>query len=127
MPCFVTTDEVLRLHRHQIDTYGGSHGVRDAGLLDSALAQPQAAFGGQFAHDGLAEMAAAYLFHLAMNHPFFDGNKRISVATAIYFLEVNGVDFDVDPVELGDLTLAVAAGQKGKDEATAFFRAHVKP
>lgn len=127
MPRFVTTDEVLRLHRHQIDTYGGSHGLRDAGLLDSALAQPQAAFGGQFAHDGLTAMAAAYLFHLAMNHPFFDGNKRISVATAIYFLEINGVDFDVDSVELGDLTLAVAAGQKGKDDATAFFQLHVKP
>jgi death on curing protein len=125
MPRFVSTDEVMRLHRHQIDTYGGSHGLRDAGLLDSALAQPQAAFGGQFAHDGLAAMAAAYLFHLAMNHPFFDGNKRIAAATAIYFLEINGVDFDVDPVEVGDLTLAVAAGQKGKEHATDFFRAHV--
>jgi death-on-curing protein len=127
MPRFVTTDEVLRLHRHQIDIYGGSHGLRDAGLLDSALAQPQAAFGGQYAHDGLAAMAAAYLFHLAMNHPFFDGNKRISVATAVYFLEINGIDFDVDPVEMGDLTLAVAAGQKGKDDAIAYFRSHVKP
>jgi death-on-curing protein len=119
---FPTFDEVLELQRTQIDTFGGSHGLRDEGLLRSALAQPEMQFGGNFAHDDLAAMAGAYLFHLAKNHPFVDGNKRIAAATALLFLALNGRPSVPDPQELGDLTLDVASGAKTKDDAIQFFR-----
>ncbi|HYQ81440.1 MAG TPA: Fic family protein, partial [Anaeromyxobacteraceae bacterium] len=74
-PAFLTLDEVLALHADQIGRYGGSPGLRDLGLLESALAAPRATFGGEHLHGSLPEMAAAYLFHLVRNHPFVDGNK----------------------------------------------------
>ena len=67
---FLTLDDIIESHQNQIDTYGGSHGIRDIGLLESAIAQPEASFGGQYLHADIFEMAAAYLFHLVMNHPF---------------------------------------------------------
>jgi death-on-curing protein len=73
---FLTTDEALAIHRDQIARYGGSPGLRDAGLLDSALATPQTGFGGEYLRRDLFEMAAAYLLQLVKNHPFVDGNKR---------------------------------------------------
>ena len=119
---FPTFDEVLELQRIQIDTFGGSRGLRDEGLLRSALAQPEMQFGGKYVHDDLAAMAVAYLFHLAKNHPFVDGNKRIAAATTLLFLALNGKASVPDPQELGDLTLDVAAGAKSKDDAINFFR-----
>ena len=120
---FPTLEEVLELQRIQIDTFGGSHGLRDAGLLRSALAQPEMQFGGSYVHPDLASMAGAYLFHLAKNHPFVDGYKRVAAATTLLFLALNGKPSLPDPDQLGDLTLAVAAGEKSKDDAIAFFRA----
>ncbi len=73
---FLDADEVLDLHAAQLEVFGGGSGLRDRGLLESAVAQPQASFGGQYAHDGLFATAAAYLFHIVSNHPFIDGNKR---------------------------------------------------
>jgi death on curing protein len=119
---FPTFDEVFELQRIQIDTFGGSHGLRDEGLLRSALAQPEMQFGGAYVRDYLASMAGTYLFHLAKNHPFVDGNKRVAAATTLLFLALNGKESLPDPVALGDLTLAVAAGEKSKDDAIAFFR-----
>jgi hypothetical protein len=69
-PTFLTLDEVLALHADQVERYGGEHGVRDVGLLESAIAMPQATFRGRCLHAGFAEMAAAYLYHLVRNHPF---------------------------------------------------------
>src|SRR6185369_192349 len=91
-PEFLTLDEVLEIHRDQIVRYGGSMGVRDMGLLQSALAQPQATFERQFLHHDIFEMAAAYLFHIVQNHPFIDGNKRVGVAAALVFLLLNDCD-----------------------------------
>jgi len=73
---FLRLDEVLFLHAEQIDRYGGIQGVRDLGLLESAIASPEASFDGKYFHGTVAEKAAAYLFHIAQNHPFLDGNKR---------------------------------------------------
>src|SRR6266702_1459663 len=94
-PTFLTTDQVLEIHSDQIARYGGMAGVRDLGLLQSALAQPQATFGGQLLHADLFEMAAAYLFHLVQNHPFVDGNKRVGAVAAIVFLLTNGQDISL--------------------------------
>lgn len=85
-PVFVTLDEVFAIHRDQIERYGGAPGVRDQGLLLSALAQPAATFGEGFLHADLHEMAAAYLFHLIQNHPFVDGNKRVAAVAAAVLL-----------------------------------------
>jgi death-on-curing family protein len=84
-PLFLDLDHVLRIHRSLIEAYGGIEGVRDIGLLHSAIAMPQASFGGEFLHKDFFEMAAAYLYHITQNHAFLDGNKRTGAATAIVF------------------------------------------
>lgn len=88
-PCFLTLDEVLALHEDQIRRYGGAIGLRDAGLLSSAVATPRATFAGELLHGTLVEIAAAYLYHLARNHPFVDGNKRTALAACLAFLWLN--------------------------------------
>ena len=120
-PLFLTLDEVLQLHISRIQQYGGSHGIRDRGLLESALAQPRQSFNGQYLHPNLPAMAAAYLFHIVRNHPFIDGNKRTGAAAAIIFLDMNGLQAPPDEQSLGDLVLAVAAGTSGKDQVTQYF------
>jgi death-on-curing protein len=87
-PWFLDIDHTMRLHRSLIETYGGSEGIREVGLLHSALATPQSSFGGEFLHRDLFEMAAAYLYHIVQNHPFIDGNKRTGAAAAIIFLSM---------------------------------------
>ena len=82
---FLRLDEVLALHVDQVARYGGKEGVRDLGLLESAVAVPEASFGGDFLHATLPEMAAAYLFHLAQNHAFVDGSKRVAAAAMFMF------------------------------------------
>jgi death-on-curing protein len=126
-PVFLTLDEVLALHADQIDRYGGSAGVREIGLLESALAAPRATFGGEYLHDSLPEMAAAYLFHLSRNHPFLDGNKRAGLAAAIAFLGLNGLWLDADPEELADQVLRVAEGTMPKSELAEYIRRRVVP
>lgn len=95
-PAFLTLAEVLAIHQDQIERYGGTHGVRDMGLLESAVAMPQATFGGTYLHDSLFEKAAAYAYHIAENQPFLDGNKRAALASALLFLDMNGIPLD-DP------------------------------
>lgn len=122
LPLFLDLDHVLRTHHSLIETYGGAEGIRDVGLLHSAIAMPQASFGGQFLHKDLYEMAAAYLYHIVQNHPFLDGNKRAGAAVAIIFLAINDVTIEADEDGLVELTLAVAQGKAGKGEIAEFFR-----
>lgn len=89
-PKFLSKALVLALHQDMIGAFGGTVGVRDEGLLDSALAQPQTTFGGVLLHPTILEQAAAYLYHLSRNHPFMDGNKRTACAVIETFLELNG-------------------------------------
>ena len=125
-PVFLDLDQVLRLHRSLIEHYGGTEGVRDLGLLDSAIATPQAGFGGQYLHHDLFEMAAAYLFHIVGNHPLLDGNKRTGAASAIVFLAINGVTIENDEAGLVDLTLRVATGRATKAQAAEFLRTRAR-
>ena len=83
IPIFLTVEDVLALHDDQIREFGGSHGLRDTGGLDSAVAQARVTFEGQYLHKGIFEMAAAYAFHLAENQPLLDGNKRAALNAAI--------------------------------------------
>jgi len=85
-PLFVNLEEVMEIHAHLIQKYGGTEGIRDVSLLESALAMLRAGFAGQYLHGDLFEMAAAYLFHIVQNHPFLDGNKRVGAATALVSL-----------------------------------------
>jgi death on curing protein len=95
-------------------------------LLESAIAQPEASYGGQYLHADLFEMASASLYHLVMNHPFVDGNKRVGLEVAMIFLEINGVSIEASDEELVDLVLNTTAGQFGKKEIANFFRLHGK-
>ncbi|MEA1950248.1 MAG: type II toxin-antitoxin system death-on-curing family toxin [Planctomycetota bacterium] len=119
---FLETEDVLVLHSDQVDLYGGEHGVRDLNLLESAIAQPKATFGGEYLHKDLFEMAAAYLFHIVQNHPLVDGNKRTGLVAALTFLDFNGIEIDAPRGSLYDLTLSVATGKSGKPEIAEFFR-----
>jgi death-on-curing protein len=124
-PHVLSLAQALRVHRSSIDAFGGDPGVRDLGLLESAVAQPRAAFGGQYLHDGIPAMAAAYLFHIVSNHPSIDGNKRTGALASYVFLQINGLDFDADENTFTDVTLAVARGEMSKEELIDFFRQHV--
>ncbi len=121
-PVFLDLDEVMAIHQDQIERHGGSLGVRDMGALQSALAMPQAGAFGEYFHADLFEMAAAYLFHIAKNHPFVDGNKRAGVAAALVFLKVNGVNADIPNKALADMVLSVAEGKTDKAKLTLFLR-----
>ncbi len=122
---FLSVDDVLLLHTDTIDIDGGSHGVRDHGLLDAAVAMPRQQFGGEYLHEDVAAMAAAYMFHIAQNHPFIDGNKRAAVLSALAFLSVNGIQELPDPKDLESITFQVAAGELGKDVLTKWIRKNV--
>jgi death-on-curing protein len=89
-PRFLSLGEVLQIHAYQIAEHGGKPGVLNLGILESALAQPQAGFGDGYFHDFPFGMAAAYLFHLSKNHAFQDGNKRVGTHAALIFLHLNG-------------------------------------
>ena len=121
-PCFLDLDLVLRTHRGLIERYGGEEGLRDAGLLQSAIAQPRAMFGGEFLHKDLFEMAAAYLFHVVQNHAFLDGNKRTGAACALIFLAMNDIELEADEDGLIAITLQVATSQAKKEEVATFLR-----
>jgi len=125
MPLFLDLDEAIEIHRDQIARYGGTPGVRDMGLLQSALAMPQAGSSGQYFHADLFEMAAAYLFHIANNHPFVDGNKRVAMAAALTFLELNGLTVEIgSSAAIQKIVLSVASGRASKAAVADFFREH---
>ncbi len=126
-PIFLSLDEVLEIHEQQIDRYGGSAGLRDLGGLQSAIATPQATFGGTFLHGSIPSMAAAYLFHLCQNHAFVDGNKRVGANSAITFLLLNDWKPNFDPDELVDVVLSVASGQIGKQQLIDIFETRCEP
>jgi len=126
-PTFLSLHEILAVHRDQIARYGGSEGVRDWTLLQSAVAMPAAAFGGRFLHPDLYEMAAAYLFHLVQNHPFVDGNKRVGAVAADVFLALNDLLLTAEQDVYADLVLSVVRGETSKSAVAEFFRASAKP
>lgn len=123
-PTFLTLDEIVAIHRDQIERYGGSLGVRDWGLLKSAISMPAATFGGQFLHSDVLEMAAAYLFHIVQNHPFIDGNKRAGAVAADVFFGLNDTRLTAGQDNYADLVLSVARGETSKSAIAEFFRAN---
>lgn len=123
-PAFLTLDEVLGIHADQIRVYGGASGLHDLERLRSAISMPETSFDDEYLHPSVFEMAAAYLFHLARNHPFVDGNKRTALMCALVFLGLNGERLRADPDDLYALVDGVAAGEVDKAEVSVFLRRH---
>lgn len=107
----LTADQVLRLHRSVLERFWGDPGLRDRGLLESALARPFAAFGGVEAHPEVHDKAAALWHALATNHPFVDANRPVALAATLVFLRVNGYALDLDNERLVELTTRIVAGE----------------
>ena len=126
-PVFLSLDEVLEIHQQQIERYGGTGGLRDAGALESVVAAPQATFGGEFLHKSMPAMAAAYLFHLCQNHPFIDGNKRAGANAAVTFPLMNDWEPTFGQEELVDMVLAVASSELSKQQLIEIFESRCKP
>ena len=112
----------MSIHKKQINRYGGLCGIRDEGLLDSAIYQPQATFGGEFLHSTIFEQAAAYLFHICKNHAFIDGNKRTAFDVMVTFLNLNDYELNMTPEEAYQLTMQVANDKVSKDELIEILR-----
>jgi death-on-curing protein len=128
MTQFLDVARALALHDASLTRYGGLPGIRDAGALASAVAQPEASFGGQLLHSTVYDQASAYHFHIAKNHAFLDGNKRTALACAVVFLEMNGYEIPREANdELEALTLRVAEGQVSKAQLSAYFCAMFEP
>jgi death on curing protein len=123
-PQFLSLEQIIAIHKNQLELYGGESGLRDIGLLQSALAMPGSGFGDQYFHADLYEMAAAYLYHIVKNHPFVDGNKRVGFVASFIFLRLNGILVTASERAYETVTLDVAQGKMEKSEIAAFFRKH---
>jgi death-on-curing protein len=122
--CFFLTVALVReVHAEAIASFGGSDGLRDEALLESAVAAPQATFGGVSVYASMEEVAAAYLFYICRNHPFIDGNKRAALGACILFLRLNGIEPAPDGPDWEALTLDVAASRLDRDQTTVRLRA----
>ncbi len=125
-PDFLGLDEVLEIHRDQIERYGGRAGIRDLGLLESALGMPRAGAAGRWFHADLFEMAAAYLFHIVRDHPFVDGNKRVGAVAAFVFLAMNGLRLGASNPAYEEVVRSVAEGRADKAAVASFLRRHCR-
>ena len=114
-PPFLTKDQVLYIHEQQLIAYGGRDGIREPGLLDSALAVPQSGFGEEYFHSYPYGIAAAYAYHIAENQPFVDGNKRTAVVAALSFLDACGIDLNDETGALCDAMKAIGTKNLSKD------------
>jgi death-on-curing protein len=118
----MTLDEAIDAHMDQVKRYGGHPGVRDIDLLLSALAMPQASFGGEFLHRDIFEAAAAYAFHICNHYPYVDGNKRTALACALVFLELNAKEIRDSDGTLHAAMIDVASGRLSKQQLAHVLR-----
>lgn len=114
------------IHHKQVALFGGAHGVRDGGLIDSALARPQHKWLFGEVRD-LVSLAAAYGYGLALNHGYVDGNKRIAFVAMATFLELNGTEFDASQAEVVHFILALASGERTEEEVAEWLRTWSRP
>jgi len=115
----------MEIHERLLAEHGGDPGLRDRGLLEAAVAMPRSTFDGAYLHRTLADMAAAYHYHMSQNHPFVDGNKRIGVTVALIFLYMNNADMAATNDELEKIAMGLAVGEIAKDDVLEFYRTRV--
>jgi len=142
---FLSVSDIIEIHERVIIEFGGHPGLRDRGLLESAVAMPHAMFSGQYLHAELPDMAAAYHYHLCANHPFVDGNmaaayhyhlcanhpfvdgnKRVAVTAAEVFLLANGLELHCTDEGLEEITLGTASSLLTKEQVTTFYAVHTR-
>ncbi|HWE01922.1 MAG TPA: type II toxin-antitoxin system death-on-curing family toxin [Tepidisphaeraceae bacterium] len=126
-PIWISKDLAMAIHSRQLAEHGGLDGVRDPGLLDSALARPRNRFADEDPTPGIAAMAASYAFGIARNHAFADGNKRTAYVVCRTFLLLNGLDLTADRVERYTTFLSLAAGSTTEAELAAWLSNHTRP
>ena len=126
MTVYLSIEHVLKLHREQVAAYGGGTGLRDRGLLESAVARPAMTFGGDDLYPDVSSKAAALMHSLVLNHPFVDGNKRVGAHAAIVFVLANGWDCLATSEELIDVTLGVAQGKVAAEALAIWFRQRLR-
>jgi len=124
-PVWIELEVVLAIHDEQLAEHGGQAGVRDRGLLESAMARPQNQFA--YGEHSIARLAASYAFGISRNHPFLDGNKRTSMVVAELFLELNGSDLTATDAECVTTFLRLAAGELTEEELADWIAAHSSP
>ncbi|KJH70575.1 death-on-curing protein [Aliterella atlantica CENA595] len=117
--------DILEIHQILIDRLGGMSGIRDEGLLKSALSQPQATFFGELLHPTIHEQAAAYLYHIAKNHPFLDGNKRTAYGAMEAFLRLNGYNINLSDEQAYNMVMQVAQGEMSKEVLASLLEQHI--
>lgn len=126
-PVWISLDLIMAIHDRQLAEHGGGSGVRDQGMLESAVYRPQQKFAYRGAGVDVVELAAAYTFGLARNHPFVDGNKRTAAVVCEVFLELNGGRLIASDEDLYPLFLGLAAGEVDETALVEWLRAHVRP
>ena len=122
---FLPKHIIIYFHQQIISLYGGTLGLRDEGLLDSALEQPRAMFDGSYLHDSLVKMAAAYGFHICNNHPFIDGNKRVALVAMDAFLQKNGFEISSSEKDIYEIMMNLASGTITKADLTDRLEANI--
>lgn len=123
---YITLDVTIAIHDDMIERYGGSFGIRDLGLIQSALARPQASFGGEDLYPTILAKAAALFHSLIFNHAFMDGNKRTSMTTTARFLYINGYELDADDKEFVDFPLRVENKHLSLGEIAKWLKEHAR-
>jgi death-on-curing protein len=124
---FIPKNVLLHFYDRLIQTYGGSYGIRDKDLLDSALKQPKATYEGKYLHDSIMKMAAAYGYHICNNHPFIDGNKRISLVAMDLFLQRNGFEIIASEKETYKTIIKLSSGKLSKNDLTNWLENNTAP
>jgi death on curing protein len=124
-PLWITVDQASAMHARQLRRFGGAPGLRDEGMLHSALERPINKW--RYEQADLAELAAAYAFGLAKNHAFVDGNKRIAFMAMMVFLQRNGVPLSPEPAQATSIILSLAAGEVSEDSLTRWIRDNWPP
>lgn len=125
MTLYLSIDQILEIHQAQIETFGGSTGLRDRGSLESAVARPAMTFGGEDLYPEIADKAAALMHSLVMNHAFVDGNKRVGAAAAELFLDLNGYRLAASDEDFEEITLTVARGELDAERLAIWFRQRI--
>ncbi len=120
----ITIGEVLILHEKSIQVFGGSHGIRDMGMLESAVERPNATFGGEELYPTITSKAAAILESIVKNHPFVDGNKRTGWLACFAIMEMNGYNFMLTQDEAYDFVIKVASSHLEFEDITLFLELH---